>query len=101
MGTNNVYVGVARLELHLPEARSLKAKRSATRPLAERIRGRHQVLVSEVDHQHLHQRAAFAIAGLSTNAQDLESRLERVRTTVDETWSGFILEWDVEIIQLD
>lgn len=101
MATSNVYVGVARLELHLPEARSLKAKRSATRPLVERIRSRHQVLVSEVDHQDLHQRAALAIAGLSTNAQDLESRLERVRTTVDDTWSGFVLDWDVEIIQLD
>jgi hypothetical protein len=29
-----IYVGVARLGLHIPEARSLKAKRSHTRSLA-------------------------------------------------------------------
>jgi uncharacterized protein YlxP (DUF503 family) len=44
--SDSVYVGVAHLELHLPEARSLKAKRGAVRPLVERIRNRHQVLVT-------------------------------------------------------
>jgi hypothetical protein len=98
--SSNVYVGIAHLELHLPEARSLKAKRAETRSLVERIRKRHQVLVSEVDHQQLHQRAGFAIAALSTSTVDLDARLQRVRTTVDETWPGFVLEWQTEIIQL-
>jgi uncharacterized protein YlxP (DUF503 family) len=97
---NNVFVGVARLELHLPEARSLKEKRSLTRSLVQRIRNRHQVLVSEVDYQNLHQRAGFAICGLSTDAVDLEARMQRVSRTVDESWSGDVLRWDVELIQL-
>lgn len=99
--SGTVYVGVAHLELHLPEARSLKEKRGAVRPLAERIRNRHQVLVTEVAHQDLLQRAAFAIAALSTDAVDLESRLQRVRRTVDDSWTGFVLAWDVEILQLE
>ena len=98
---DSVYVGVAHLELHLPEARSLKAKRGAVRPLVERIRNRHQVLVTEVDHQDLHQRATFAIAALSTSLVDVESRLQRVRVTVDDSWSGFVLGWEIEIIQLE
>lgn len=97
----NIYVGLARLEVHIPEARSLKEKRSATRPLLERIRNRHQVLVVEIGHQDLHQRAAFAISGLSTDAVDLESRLQRVERTVHDTWSGHVLAWDVEIIQVE
>jgi uncharacterized protein YlxP (DUF503 family) len=96
----NIYVGLARLEVHLPEARSLKEKRSATRPLIERIRNRHQVLVIESDHQELHQRAAFAIAGISTDPVDLESRLQRVERTVHETWAGHVLSWEVEILQV-
>jgi len=94
-----IYVGVAQLELHVPEARSLKAKRSWTRPLVDRIRARHQVLVSEVSYQNLHQRAAFAVVALSTDVVDLEARLRRVERTVHDNWAGHILGWDIEIIE--
>jgi uncharacterized protein YlxP (DUF503 family) len=57
-------------------------------------------MVLEVDHQNLHQRADFAICGVSTDVVDLESRLQRVSDTVNRSWSGHILEWDVEIVQL-
>lgn len=96
----NIYVGVARLGLHIPEARSLKAKRSHTRSLVERLRSRHQVMVLETDHQNLHQRAEFAICAFSTDVVDLEARLQRVSNTIDQTWSGTILDWDVEVIQV-
>jgi len=95
-----VYVGVAILSLHTPEARSLKEKRSHTRSLVQRIRSRHQVLVVEAGHQDLHQRAIFAICAMSTDSVDLEARLQRVSRTVDETWSGHVLAWDVDIFEV-
>lgn len=95
-----LYVGIGRLEVHIPEARSLKAKRSHTRSLVERIRSRHHVLVTEIDYQNLHQRAAFAVCAFSTDAVDVEARLRRVERTIDETWSGHVLLWDVEIVQI-
>jgi uncharacterized protein YlxP (DUF503 family) len=97
---SNIYVGVARLGLHIPEARNLKSKRRHTRSLLERIRNRHQVVVLETDHQDLHQRAEFAICAVSTDPVDLEARLQRVSTTIDRTWSGNILDWTVEVIQV-
>ncbi len=97
---NNIYVGIARLEVHIPEARSLKQKRSSTRKLVDRIGNRHRVLVIESDRQNLYQRAAFAISAMSTDPVDVESRLQRVEKTIHETWSGNILAWDVEIIQV-
>jgi uncharacterized protein YlxP (DUF503 family) len=100
MDMTNIYVGVARLGLHIPEARSLKAKRSHTRSLAERLRSRHQVMVLETDHQNLHQRADFAICAVSTDVVDLEARLQRVSNTIDRSWTGTILDWQVEIIQV-
>jgi uncharacterized protein YlxP (DUF503 family) len=96
----NLYIGVAQLELHIPEARSLKGKRRHTRSLIERIRSRHQVLVIESGHQQLHQRAGIFICAISTDVTDLESRLQRVSRTVDTTWSGNVLSWDTEIIQV-
>ncbi len=96
----NIYVGVARLGLHIPEARSLKTKRSHTRSLVERLRSRHQVMVLETDHQDLHQRADFAICAVSTDVVDVEARLQRVSDTIDRSWSGTILDWEVEVIQV-
>ena len=98
-GKAKVYVGLARLELHLPEARSLKAKRGPTRSLIEKIRNRHKVLVTEIEHQDLHQRAAYAICALSTDPVDVESRLSRVERTVNEQWAGIILRWEVEFTE--
>jgi uncharacterized protein YlxP (DUF503 family) len=97
--SGEIYVGVAQLELHIPEARSLKAKRAPIRSLVEKIRNRHQVLVVEVDHQNLYQRAGLAVCALSTNPVDAEARLQRVRKTVDLNWSGHVLSWEVEVIQ--
>jgi len=96
----NIYVGVAMLEVHAPEARNLKQKRSSTRKLVDRIKNRHHVLVIEAGGQNTYQRAQFAISALSTDPVDLESRMQRVERTIHETWSGNILRWDVEIIQL-
>ena len=98
--TAPLYIGLARLELQIPEARSLKEKRGRTRSLIERIRARHQVLVVESSHQNLHQRAAYAICALSTDHVDLEARFRRVEHTIDLNWDGRILQWKLEIIQM-
>ena len=97
---DKLYVGVARLELHVPSARSLKEKRSHTRGLADRLRHRHKVLVIESGHQDLHQRAAFAVCAISTSAGELEAKLERVRGTVDDTWAGHVLDWNVDLFEV-
>ena len=65
---SNIIVGVARLVLHIPEARSLKEKRSAVRSLIEKLKSRHRVLVLEIDHQDLHQRAELSVCETRTGA---------------------------------
>jgi len=97
---SHVFVGVALLGLHLPGARSLKEKRGELRPLVDRIRARHQVLVTEIGGQDLHQRATLAICAISTSPSEPAARLERVRTLVDGTWSGNVLSWDLDVLEL-
>ena len=97
--SGETYIGIAHLELHIPEARSLKAKRAPVRSLVEKIRNRHQVLVIEVDHQNLYQRARLSICALSTDPVDVEARLQRVQKTIDLNWSGHVLNWEVEVIK--
>jgi len=98
--SGETYVGIAHLELQVPEARSLKAKRGPVRSLIEKIKNRHQVLVIEADHQDLQQRAGIAICALSTSSVDIEARLRRVEQTVDRNWSGYVLSWEIEIVQI-
>lgn len=100
MSAGTTYVGVAHLELHVPEARSLKAKRGPVRSLVEKIKNRHRVLVVEVDHQDLYQRARLAICALSSDVVDIEKRLQRVEATIESNWSGNILGWEVDVFQV-
>ena len=78
----------------------MKAKRGPIRSLVEKIRNRHQVLVIEADHQDLQQRSRLAICALSTSSVDIEARLRRVEGTIDRNWSGHVLSWEIEIVQI-
>ncbi len=98
--SGETYIGIAHLELHVPEARSLKAKRGPVRSLVEKIRNRHQVLVVESGHQDLYQRSRITFCALSTDPVDAEARLRRVERTIDQNWSGNVLAWEVEIVQV-
>lgn len=95
-----LFIGLGRLELQIPEARSLKEKRNRTRSLIEKIRARHKVLLIESEHQKLHQRAGYAICAVSTDVGDIEARFGRVERTIDLNWDGRILLWEVEILQM-
>ena len=98
--SGETYVGIAHLELQVPEARSLKAKRGPVRSLIEKIKNRHQVLIIEAGHQDLQQRARIAICALSTSSVDIDARLRRVEQTVDRNWNGYILSCEIEIVQI-
>ena len=57
-----LHVGVIRLELHIPGARSLKDKRRAVKSLVDRMHHRYRVSVAETDLQDLSRRAELGLA---------------------------------------
>jgi uncharacterized protein YlxP (DUF503 family) len=69
-------------DLHVPDSRSLKAKRSAVRPIVDGLRHRLHVSVAEVDHQDQWQRAAIAVALVAESSRQLERLLETVERFV-------------------
>jgi hypothetical protein len=79
-----LYAAVLALDLHVPEARSLKAKRAVVRPLVEGLRRRFAVAASEVDHQDQWQRAAVAVAAVASTAGHVEEVLDAAERFV---WS--------------
>jgi hypothetical protein len=81
---STLHSAVLEVELHLPESRSLKEKRSVLRHLLDTSRRRFGVSASEVDHQDLHQRAGLAFAVVAPTAGRVDEVLDRVERFV---WS--------------
>jgi uncharacterized protein YlxP (DUF503 family) len=76
----SAFAGLVLVDLHFPDAGSLKAKRKELSSIKAQLRTRLGVAVSEVDHQDLWQRSTLAVAVTgSTQTAVLESidRIER------------------------
>ena len=71
-------IGVLTLELHLPDAHSLKEKRMVVRSFKDRLRARFNVAVAELDHQDLWQRAVLGVVSISNDQKTLEALFERI-----------------------
>ena len=93
-----MFVGIVRIELHLPAASSLKDKRSVVRALKERIRQRVQAAVAEVDHQDLWQRAALGVSVVSGERRQVDSMLQKVRSLVESTHAAELLDWQEQLL---
>jgi uncharacterized protein len=72
------------IEIHIPAATSLKAKRSVVRHLVETSRQRFGVSASEVAHHELWQRAGLGFSVVAPSAAHAEQLLDRVERFV---WS--------------
>jgi uncharacterized protein len=77
------FVAVLVIDLHFPEAGSLKSKRKDLSSIKAQLRGRLGVAVSETDHQDLWQRATLtaaltggSLATLASAADNVERWLE-------------------------
>jgi uncharacterized protein len=78
-------IGLLEVELHLPEAQSLKDKRQPLRSILARIRQNHNVSIAEVAHQNEWQRAGLAVVGVNTERVHMERTLDEIRREIEET----------------
>ena len=72
--------GLVTLEIHIPDARSLKDKRQVLRSLKDRLRSHFNVAVAELDHQDLWQRSVVGVVSISSDdshlAESMQAALE-------------------------
>jgi len=73
-----VFAAATRYDLHVPESRSLKAKRAAVRPIVDGLRHRFHISAAEVDHHDLWQRSAIGIAVVAADHGHLTDVLDTV-----------------------
>jgi uncharacterized protein YlxP (DUF503 family) len=81
-------------DLHVPESRSLKAKRAAIRPIVDGLRHRFKISVAEVDHHDQWQRAAIAVAVVAGT----DSQLREVLASVERFVVGAP---DIELLDVE
>lgn len=73
-----MFVGWARVELHLPDARSLKDKRAVIRSILDGAHARIRCAGAEVDHLDLHQRAALGFSVVSNEAGHAQRLIDEI-----------------------
>ena len=94
-----MYVGVLRLSLHIPSARSLKDKRRVVRGLVDRVRARHRVAIAEVADNDVHDRGVVGFAVVGNDRRAVRSVLDAVMRTVEDTCPAEVVESEVEVTE--
>lgn len=90
-------VGVAEIELHLPECTSLKQKRQLLRSVLDRVKAKYNVSISEVLHHDLWQRATLGIAYVTQTQHQARKVLSSIERFIENNQQMEILENRVDI----
>ena len=91
-------VGLLTLELHIPDAQSLKDKRQVLRSLKDKLRRQFNVAVAELDHQDTWQRSVVGVVTLSNEEKHLKEVLQKVLDEADRILGSFLINQAIEII---
>ena len=86
------------VDLHLPDVDSLKGKRQILRSLKDKLRGRFEVAVAEVDHQDVWQRATLAVACVSHDARHANAVVSKAMDFIEDHVEGLVLDSSLEIL---
>lgn len=85
-------VGVLRVSLHVPAARSLKDRRMAVKRAVERVRARFRVAVAEVGDLSLWQRATVAVCAVGNERAHVNEVLDRCFAVLASAGEAQVLE---------
>jgi uncharacterized protein YlxP (DUF503 family) len=91
-------VGLLTLELHIADAQSLKDKRQVVRSLKERLRGKFNVAVAELDFQDSWQRSIIGVVTLANEERFVQEVLQKVLQEADEVLGSFLINQAVDLL---
>jgi uncharacterized protein len=91
-------VGLLTLELHIPDAQSLKDKRQVLRSLKDQLRREFNVAVAELEHHDAWQRSVIGVVTLSNEEKHVREMLQKVLDRADEILGSFLIGQRFEIV---
>ncbi len=89
-------LGTCRIQLFIPEAGSLKAKRSVIKSLKDRIRSRFNVSIAEVADHDLWQRATLGIVVVSNERKHADQTIAAVVRMVEREPRAELIGFETE-----
>ncbi len=92
-----VRVAVCILEIHIPEAASLKKKRQVLQSLIKRLRNRFNISIAEVGCNDLWQRSELGVAAICRNSGSAHRVMEQVNSFIEQESNIDIISSKVEI----
>lgn len=90
-------VGIARIVLGIPEARSLKDKRSVVRRVIDRARAKFNASVAEVGDNDVHRRAVIGVSVVSNDRRHVNEMLDTILSFVSGASEALVLDSSIEI----
>ena len=87
-----MFVGIARVVLRIPGARSLKDRRRVVNSYKDRLKARLSVSVAEVGDVEDHRSATLGIALVAREAGEAEELLARAVSAADQVADAVVLE---------
>lgn len=93
-----MFVGVQRLVLHIPGARSLKDRRQVVRSFKERVQARMHVSIAEVGDLEHPQHATLAVAVVSNEAAMCDEVMARIADMASTLANALLADRATEIV---
>ena len=95
-------IGVLVLQIHLPDSHSLKDRRNALRRLKDRLRGKYNVAIAELNDEAHWQAAQIGIAAIGNDANYLRGLLDRAgRESLQVLHGEDVSLGEIEILDYD
>ncbi len=91
-------VGVCTVELHFPDAQSLKGKRKILVSLKTRLQNRFNISIAEIDESHLWQKAFIGIASVANETTRVNQTLDQVLNEIQANPSLQLLRSQIELL---
>lgn len=91
-------VGTCRVELRIPGNHSLKGKRRVVKSIKDRVQGRFNVSIAEVDRLDDWQRATLGVACVSNDRRLVDEVLSKVVNLIEGCADALILDYEIDLV---
>ena len=98
MSEHPIHIGILTVEVFMPQAASLKEKRSILRSAVRRLRNKFNVSVAEIDFQDIWQRGVLGIVIVGTDKPFLNSVLDKIVDLLESFHGLALADYAIEFI---
>jgi len=92
-------IGLLTLEIHIPDARSLKDKRQVLRSLKDTLRAHFNVAVAELEHQETWQRSRVGVVSICGDPKHLEESIAAIAAASERLLGRDLVSQEIEYFE--